>query len=64
VAIRIDYRYRQKPVGWIEISHPRTATSGPAPEIYARTEHTAGWVKVHAIGEDLVKEGKKVVAEP
>jgi len=64
VAIRIDYRSRQKPVGWIELSHPRTATSGPAPEIYARTEHTAGWVKVHAIGEDLVKEGKKVVAEP
>jgi len=64
VAIRIDYRYRLKPVGWIELSHPRTATSGPAPEIYARTEHTAGWVKVHAIGEDLVKEGKKVVAEP
>ena len=64
VAIRIDYRYRQKPVGWIEVSQPRPATSGPVPEIYARTEHTAGWVKVHAIGEDLVKEGKKVVAEP
>ncbi len=64
VAIRIDYRYRQKPVGWIELSQPRTATTGPAPEIYARTEHTAGWVKVHAVGEDLIKEAKKVAAEP
>jgi hypothetical protein len=64
VAIRVDYRRRGKPVGWIEVSQPRTASSGPVPEMYARTEYTAGWVKVHAVGEDLTKEGKKIASEP
>ncbi len=64
VAIRIDYRRRGKAVGWIEVSQPRTASSGPVPEMFARTEHTAGWVKVHAVGEDLAKEGKKIASEP
>ena len=35
LAMRVDYRYRQKPVGWIELSQPRPAASGHAPEIYA-----------------------------
>ena len=64
VAVRIDYRSRGKPVGWMEVTQPRTVPSTPVPEMFARTEHTAGWVKVHAVGEDLVKEAKKVASEP
>lgn len=64
VAVRIDYRSRGKPVGWMEVTQPRTVPSSPVPEMFARTEHTAGWVKVHAVGEDLVKEAKKVASEP
>jgi hypothetical protein len=64
VAVRIDYRGHGKTIGWIEVTQPRTAASTPVPEMFARTEHTAGWVKVHAVGEDLVKEAKKVASEP
>jgi len=63
VAIRVDYSRRAKPVGWIEVSQPQKSPAGPAADMFARTEHTAGWVKVHAVGEDLLKEGKKIASE-
>jgi hypothetical protein len=64
VAFRVEYKQRGKSLGWIEVSLPRPGASGSPPEVYARTEHTAGWVKVHAPGEDLSKEAKQVAAEP
>src|SRR5262249_4579414 len=52
VALRIDYRHRKKSIGWIEIGRssappPQASTPTPpsAPELYARSEHSAGWVK-------------------
>ncbi len=63
-ALRVEYKDRGKPVGWIELAQSRAAgAAGSAPEMFARTEHTAGWVKVHATAEDLLKEGKKIAAE-
>ncbi len=61
-AFKIEYRRAGKSVGWLELAVGRAA-SGTAPDLYARTEHTAGWDKVHAVGEDLLKEAKKVVSE-
>jgi hypothetical protein len=63
VAIRVDYSRRGKPVGWIEVSQPQKSSAGPVADMFARTEHTAGWVKVHAVAEDLLKEGKKIASE-
>lgn len=69
VALRIDYRLRKKPVGWIEIgrsSPPKpqssTPTPPPAPEFYAKSEHSAGWVKLPTTTEDVLKEAEKVAA--
>ncbi|HEX2572616.1 MAG TPA: hypothetical protein VH877_23915 [Polyangia bacterium] len=68
VEVRLDYTFRGRPVGWIElakITHTPTDTSTAAPatvELYARTEHTAGWVRITAGIEDLYKEGSKIAA--
>lgn len=62
-AVRIEYLQHGKQVGWIELSQGRAAASGSPGDLYARTEHTAGWDKVHSVGEDLLKEAKKVVSE-
>jgi hypothetical protein len=63
VGFRVDYKRRGQQIGWIEVSQPRTGASASPLEMYARSEHTASWVKVHAPGEDISKEAKKVVAE-
>ncbi len=60
LAARIDYFDGSKNVGWLELgkvdvaagSEPPVSPHGPPPsnngaEVYARTEHTAGWVRVH-----------------
>ncbi|HZS40889.1 MAG TPA: hypothetical protein VFF06_28845 [Polyangia bacterium] len=70
IALRVDYSSGGKPKGWIEIGRvtPQPAaplnTSAPPPaaELYARTEHTAGWVKLPPAAEDLLKEAEKLAA--
>ncbi len=69
LALKVEYFSHGKSVGFVELGRvPQVApanTSAPAPtasDIYARTEHTAGWVKLPAIMEDLVKEADKIVA--
>jgi hypothetical protein len=68
VEVRLDYTFRGRPVGWIEmakVTHAPANTSTAAPatvELYARTEHTAGWVRITAGIEDLYKEGAKIAA--
>jgi len=72
VALRVEYADRGKPVGWIEIGKVDVATPEQAPlssstsaaktaELYGRTEHTAGWVK---LSNDLstLQEAEKVAA--
>ena len=58
VVVRVDYQDGTRPVGWLEIGKvdlpstvPESISAAPsaAPanfETYARSEHTAGWVKV------------------
>jgi hypothetical protein len=69
VALRIDYRWRGKDKGFLELGRvaappPAASVSGPAPaaELYARTESTAGWVKIAANAEDLLKEADKIAS--
>jgi hypothetical protein len=72
VALRIEYRERGKDRGFIEIGRvtapPKTDNvSAPTPpqpqtEAYARTEHTAGWVKLPPSAEDLLKEADKIAS--
>jgi hypothetical protein len=74
VALRIDYDFHGHGAGWIEIGRvtppapaPPPATSAPPPappavEVWARTEHTASWVKLVASSDDLVKEAEKIAS--
>lgn len=68
LQVRLDYTFRGRGIGWIELAKivhapANTSTAAPATtELYARTEHTAGWVRVTAGIEDLYKEGAKIAA--
>ena len=73
IAARIDYTFRGKERGFIELARviPAAPPDGPAgapkpltpqSEIYARTEHTAGWVKVPASNDELLHEAEKIAA--
>jgi uncharacterized protein DUF4340 len=71
VAARIDYLEGPKAVGWIEIAKvdaaPASPAMSPAPgagshvEIYARTEHTAGWAKLPS-DPTAVDEAEKIAS--
>ncbi len=55
VELRIDYTWKGKPKGWLEVAR------GPNNEIWARSENTASWVTLHAAGSDeVLAEAKKV----
>jgi hypothetical protein len=75
VAIRVDYLEGKKKVGWLEIAktEPKaepasqeSTTLGPVPpppkpDIYARTENTAGWVKIQGdVG--YITDAEKIAA--
>jgi hypothetical protein len=70
VALRVDYREGSHDTGFIEIGRvagapppaPMNTSAAPPPagEVYARTEHTAGWVKLPPLAEDILKEADKI----
>ena len=75
-AVRVDYYEGKKAVGWLKLAklEPKVDsttgisgddTSPPAaqPEVYARTEHTAGWAKLHS-ASSLITDAQKLVAAP
>jgi hypothetical protein len=76
VIVRIDYTAKGKPKGWIELGRliapppppnpkapPNAPPPGPVTESYARTEHTAGWVKLPAGTDEVLKEGETLAAK-
>ena len=71
IAFRVEYTEKGKPVGWTEIGRLETeaasGTSAPMPEvaenIYARTEHSIGWSKLHS-GEQLITDAEKLATAP
>ncbi len=56
VLARIDYSAKGKPAGFVELAQAGSS------DLFARSEYTAGWVKVHAGSEDIAAEAKKVAA--
>jgi hypothetical protein len=65
--LRVDYTEKGRGVGWIEIGRVDT-TSGVSDEagtgdLYARSEHTAGWVKIPSGGQ-IVPDAQKLIAAP
>jgi hypothetical protein len=69
VAFRVDYTEKGKPVGWIEIARlepadgTSTASNDVSDTIYARSEHSVGWSKLHSV-EQLVTDAEKIFAAP
>jgi Domain of unknown function (DUF4340) len=66
-VLKLEYGDHGKPRGWLEIGRtapgaPPANTSMPAQngDLYARSERTAGWMKLAANAEDIVKEADKV----
>ena len=71
VALKIEYAERSGPLGFIELARavaptpavepaPNSATAPAGPIFYARTEYTAGWVKLPASTADLLSEGERI----
>lgn len=63
-SVRIDYFYRGKPLGWVELARPEDAAAGGSgaagQQAYARSEFTAGWVSLSADALNLVSEGQSL----
>lgn len=74
IAVRVDYSWKGKPKGWVELARvqpaapPQPANSSapppPAPpvDVYIRSEHSAGWLKLPAVADEVIKEADKVAA--
>jgi hypothetical protein len=72
VLMRVDYLEHKDSPGWLEIAKIEAAdkTSSDEPpsptppgEMYARSEHTVGWIKIHS-GQQIVADAEKLVAQP
>jgi hypothetical protein len=55
VELRVDYLRGERQVGFIELGRAGS-------DVFARTEHTAGWVRLHAGADPLLKERAQVLA--
>ena len=68
VLLRVDYADGSKGVGWLEIARAETSSgvsedAAATGDLYARTEHTASWVKIPA-GTQIVPDAQKLLAAP
>ena len=71
VVLRVDYFDGKSAVGYMELAREETSgvseeTASEPPsgaDVYARTEHTAGWLKLHNGGQ-LVSDAQKLLAAP
>ena len=69
VVLRVDYLDGKNKVGWTEIGRVETGSglsddgAAGGGEVYARTEHTAGWNKIPSGGQ-LIPDAQKLIAAP
>jgi len=76
VVLRVDYFDGKSSVGYMELARDEAsgvseaAPSSEAPsseppsgDVYARTEHSAGWLKLHNGGQ-LLADAQKLLAAP
>ncbi|HVV50164.1 MAG TPA: hypothetical protein VHO06_10930, partial [Polyangia bacterium] len=66
IVLRVDYYDGKTAIGYMELG--REGTSGavseePSGDVYARTEHTAGWMKLHN-GAQLLADAQKLIGSP
>jgi hypothetical protein len=65
--LRLEYFGRGRSLGWMELAEASgseaVSTAAPTPKkaLYARSEMTAGWVKLSADNESLFAEGEKLI---
>ena len=57
VELRVEYVRGNSPVGFIEMGKAGA-------DVFARTEHTAGWVRLHGGSAQILDERDKVVEPP
>ncbi len=69
LVVRVEYAAKGKPKGWIELGRTQAAAPSsmssaepPKPDVYARSEHSVGWIKLPMNADDVLKEADKVVA--
>jgi hypothetical protein len=55
VALRVDYSRDGRPLGFLEIARAGT-------EWYARTEHTAGWVRLPPQAASIREQAERLEA--
>jgi hypothetical protein len=68
VAFRLEYSEKGKPVGWVEIARAENDTESKSPgesvdNVFARTEHSVGWSRLHS-GDLLITDAEKLVNAP
>jgi hypothetical protein len=67
--VRLEYSEKGHPVGWLEIARlgePNSTTPGATvvnDRLYARSEHTVGWAKLHS-PDDIALDAEKITAAP
>jgi hypothetical protein len=57
IELRVDYRNGARPVGFIELGKA-------GPDTFARTEHSAGWIRLSSAAGQLLEEREQVVGKP
>jgi len=71
VVLRVDYFDGKSAVGYMELARVEpsgglsedAASEASSSDVYARTEHSAGWMKLHNGGQ-LVADAQKLLAAP
>jgi hypothetical protein len=68
LALKVEYSARGRPIGWLEIArNAQPAESNteapPAEVIFARSEFTAGWMKLSGDANGLLSEGETLLAK-
>lgn len=66
VALRLDYQSRGRKLGWLEIARGGAApTSGGAgsSDLFARSEYTAGWMKLRPEAATLLTDGENLLVK-
>ena len=56
VGLRVEYLSKGAPKGFLELA------KGQGPDVFARTENSAGWMRIHGGAEDLMREAPRVIS--
>ena len=65
-VLRVEYSDGKKTLGFLELARaesPGLSEEASSADVYARTEHSAGWLKI-ATGAQLIADGEKLIAAP